>query len=120
MAYQSSAAWDNLYLHQSAMAYPAEGVIRIFKGRFPNLKMPSDHEGLSILDLGCGDGRHLPFFHSLGLKVSAVEITDTICKVLRDRMTGYGVDADIRTGHAGYLPFDDESFDRLMTWNSCY
>ena len=120
MAYQSDEAWDKLYLQQSGMAYPAEGVIRIFKGRFPKLNMPLGHEGLSIMDLGCGDGRHLPFFYSLGFKVAAVEITDTICKMLRDRMIGYGVDADIRTGHAGYLPFEDESFDRVMTWNSCY
>jgi ubiquinone/menaquinone biosynthesis C-methylase UbiE len=120
MAYHSGEAWDTLYLQQSDMAYPAEGVIRIFKGQFPKLSMPRDHTGLSIMDLGCGDGRHLPFFHSLGLSVSAVEITDTICGQLRDRMKAYGVDADIRTGHAGSLPFEDNTFDRLLTWNSCY
>jgi ubiquinone/menaquinone biosynthesis C-methylase UbiE len=120
MTYHSGEAWDTLYLQQTDMAYPAEGVIRIFKGSFPKLTMPNDHKGLSIMDLGCGDGRHLPFFHSLGLRVSAVEITDTICGTLRDRMRAYGVDADIRTGHAGSLPFDDNAFDRLLTWNSCY
>ena len=120
MAYQSGEAWDKLYLEQSEMAYPAEGVIRIFKGRFPDLTMPRAHDGLSIMDLGCGDGRHLPFFHGLGFQVSAVEITDTICAGLRERMKGYGFDADIRTGHAGSLPFEDASFDRLVTWNSCY
>lgn len=118
--YESGQTWDKLYLQQSEIAYPAEGVIRIFKGRFPELTMPREQNGLSILDMGCGDGRHLPFFHSLGFKVSAVEITDTIRDVLRDRMANYGVDADIRTGHAGSLPFKDASFDRLMTWNSCY
>jgi len=121
MAYQSDRSWNKLYLEQNDMAYPAEGVIRLFKGRFPELKMSrDDHNGRSILDLGCGDGRHLPFFHGLGMSVSAVEITDTICEVLRQRMVSYGVDADIRTGHAGLLPFEDASFDRLITWNSCY
>lgn len=120
MTYQSGEAWDKLYLQQSDMAYPAEGVIRLFKGRFPELTMPRGEAGLSILDLGCGDGRHLPFFQGLGFKVSAVEITETICEVLRKRMAGYGVDADIRVGHAGSLPFEDDSFDRLLTWNSCY
>lgn len=121
MVYRSETSWDKLYSEQSEMAYPAEGVIRIFKGRFPGLSMNrDDHSGCSILDLGCGDGRHLPFFHGLGMKVSAVEITDAICEVLRSRMAGYGVDADIRTGHAGSLPFAEASFDRLLTWNSCY
>lgn len=120
MEYKSRETWDQLYLRQSDIAYPAEGVIRIFKGRFPDLTLPRDHEGLSIMDLGCGDGRHLPFFHGLGFKVSAVEISDTICDVLGTRMASYGVDADIRAGHAGAIPFEDDTFDRLLTWNSCY
>jgi SAM-dependent methyltransferase len=120
MRYESRLAWDMIYLQQSDMAYPAEGVIRIFKGRFPSLKLPAAHKDLSILDLGCGDGRHLPFLQSLGYRVSAVEISDKICEVLRTRMLERNVDADIRTGHAGSLPFDDSSFDRLLTWNSCY
>lgn len=120
MAYSSTAAWDRLYGGQGAMAYPAEGVIRIFKGRFPGLTMPSRTEGLSILDLGCGDGRHLPFLHGLGFQVHGVEITEAICAMLRARMADFGVPADLRVGHAASLPFEDARFDRLLTWNSCY
>lgn len=120
MGYESQLAWDSIYLRQSEIAFPAEGVIRILKGRFPALKLPPEHKGLSIVDLGCGDGRHLPLLQSLGYKVSAVEISDKICEVLRTRMRDRNIDADIRTGHAGSIPFDDASFDRLLTWNSCY
>ena len=120
MTYQSDDAWNQFYLNRDDMAYPAEGVIRIFKGRFPNLRLPRDHRDKSILDLGCGDGRHLPFFASLGYNVSAVEITDAICDVLRQRMLAYRLTIDIRTGHAASLPFDDAAFDRLLTWNSSY
>lgn len=121
MTYKAAQTWGAIYGTQSEMAFPAEGVIRIFKGRFPGLEMARDsHAGRSILDLGCGDGRHLPLFHSLGMAICAVEITDAISATLRDRMAGLGVPADIRTGHAGAIPFEAASFDRLLTWNSAY
>lgn len=54
MGYDSKKAWGELYSGDSPIAYPAEGVIRIFKGTFPALTMPRDHANLSILDMGCG------------------------------------------------------------------
>ena len=32
--------WTNFYTTNTEMMYPAEAVIRIFKGAYPNLKMP--------------------------------------------------------------------------------
>lgn len=61
--------WNKTYTENEQMAYPAEYVIRMFKGSYPrlNLKMISGgDEGKSILDIGCGDGRHLCFFNTLG------------------------------------------------------
>lgn len=120
MGYDSKKAWGELYSGDGQIAYPAEGVIRIFKGTFPALTMPRDHANLSILDMGCGDGRHLPFLSGLGFNVSAVEVSETICSTLRRRMEAYDVKVDIRAGHAGSLPYEDSFFDRLLTWNSCY
>ncbi|NIA69547.1 class I SAM-dependent methyltransferase [Pelagibius litoralis] len=120
MSYDPRTAWESAYRSQTEIAYPAEGVIRIFKGRFPKLNLPTEHKGLSILDLGCGDGRHLPFFASLGFEVSAVEISDNLCESLQQKMSSISVPVDIRCGHAGNIPFDNGSFDRLLTWNSCY
>lgn len=101
------------------LAY-SEGVIRIFKGRFPELMLPKDFGGKKIIDVGCGDGRHLPLFYSMGLNVSAVEITDEICATLDKRMNELGVTCDIRTGHAGSLPYEDNVFYYFLSWNSCY
>lgn len=120
MPYDAAASWRSIYTQDGSLAYPAEGVIRIFKGSFPNLHMPKPSPGNSILDVGCGDGRHLPMFHAQGLRIAAVEIADQIAAQLQERMETLGVVADIRTGHAAELPFEDESFDYLLTWNSCY
>lgn len=120
MGYDAEGSWNALYARSSEMAWPAEGVIRIFKGTFPDLKMPKPTSGQKVLDVGCGDGRHLPLFQSIGLKSSAVEITDAIVEILRQRMENLGIPADIRTGHAGSLPYPDATFDYLLSWNSCY
>lgn len=120
MSYDAAGTWSTIYSNTDDISYPAEGVIRIFKGSFPELKMPPPSPGDGVLDVGCGDGRHLPLFHSIGMETSAVEITDSITGTLRQRMQGFGIPTDIRTGHVGDLPFADEVFDYLLSWNSCY
>jgi ubiquinone/menaquinone biosynthesis C-methylase UbiE len=120
MSYNAAKSWGDLYSAGSEISYPAEGVIRIFKGKFPELKMKKPEQGDSIVDVGCGDGRHLPLFYNLGMKISAVEISNQIRDTLSNRMHHIGVPANIQTGHAANLPFKDNEFDYLLSWNSCY
>lgn len=118
--YDSLTKWTSLYAASEEIAFPAEGVIRILKGNFPTLRMPRPQAGAKIIDVGCGDGRHLPLFHSLGMKSAGVEITDEIVNVLTARMQKLEIPCDIRTGTCGNIPFPSEEFDFLLTWNSCY
>ena len=60
--------WSTHYKKNKNIAYPAEAVIRIFKGTFPNLKFKHKINS-KILDIGFGDGRHLFFFKNLDLDV---------------------------------------------------
>ena len=71
-------SWNKIYGKGADVAYPAEAVIRIFLGEFPNLIFDKNFSGKSILDLGYGDGRHLPLFKRLELRSSGVEITQEI------------------------------------------
>lgn len=118
--YDARNSWNRVYQDNGDISYPAEGVIRIFKGKFPLLKMSKPRPGDSVLDVGCGDGRHLPFFARLNMKTAAVEITDELVDRLNRRMSALNVPAMIRTGHAADLPFENDTFDYLLTWNSCY
>ena len=49
------------------ISFPAEAVIRIFKGKFPKLKFQFKKKQ-KILDVGFGDGRHIYFFKNLPIK----------------------------------------------------
>lgn len=120
MKYNAKREWQKLYTENQDIAYPAEGVIRILKGSFPGLKMPKTTSG-KILDLGCGDGRHFPLFEQIGLKGYGTEITDHICEKLQDILTNLGIRyEDILKGTTDCLPFPDNYFDYLLSWNSCY
>jgi SAM-dependent methyltransferase len=120
VSYDAKDEWTRLYKVQSELSYPAEGVIRILKGSFPGLLMPKPGAG-KILDLGCGDGRHFPLFEQVGLAGYGTEITDDICADLRQRLKGRGVGfGDILQGTTDNLPYPDQYFDYLLSWNSCY
>lgn len=119
-SYQPDNQWTGHFASQ-ALAYPAEYVIRIFRGSYPRLAMPKPQTGQTVLDLGCGDGRHLPFFRSLGLDAHGVEIAEPIVGQLRERLAPLGITADrIQVGSCSSLPFADASFDYVMAWNSAY
>ena len=78
MSYDKYAAWNNVYANKNPIAYPPEGLIRVFLGEFPKLKFSHDYKNKSICDVGFGDGRNFPLFDRLGLRVSGVEITEDI------------------------------------------
>jgi SAM-dependent methyltransferase len=111
--------WTQFYTGTAEMMYPAEAVIRIFKGSYSGLRMPKPQQGQCILDVGCGDGRHFPLFHSLGLAVSASEITEEIVTSVIERFPSRPK-IDVRVGTCADLPWPDASFAYLLTWNSCY
>lgn len=112
--------WDKVYEDLSSIAYPAEGVIRIFKGTFPDLDLTHFDSDTKILDLGAGDGRHILLFNSLGFKCHAVEISASIVKNLSSALSSRGIDCDARVGKSECVPFENSTFDALLSWNSCY
>lgn len=119
MSDQLSSNWAGIYKKED-LYYPAEGVIRILKGRFPDLDMRFLEKGTKILDLGAGDGRHFPLFNQLGFDIYGLEITKEIVDEINNKISGLGIDCLVKVGVASNIPFDDGFFDVLLTWNSCY
>jgi len=118
--YEAGKNWTS-HIASQGLAYPAEYVIRIFRGSYPKLLMPKPEAGQTVLDVGCGDGRHLPFFRSLGLQAHGVEISQDIVAHLRATLGPLGVpDQHLQVGSCAKLPYPDASFDHVVAWNSAY
>jgi SAM-dependent methyltransferase len=119
----SAEAWGNYYRSLTdSYLFPSEFVVRAFLGTYPNLSMSRDYRGKRVCDVSCGDGRNLVLLHKLGLDLHATELTPEICDITRQRMIQHKeqIRVDIRPGNNGSLPFDDDYFDYLLSWNVCY
>jgi len=64
------------------------------------------------LDLGCGTGFHLPTLHKLGWTVTGIDLSDDQLRIARERS---GHIAELVQGNAADLPFEDESFDLVLS-----
>ena len=118
--YSAASEWTKA-ITQQEISYPPEYVIRIFKGNYPNLKMPKPTKGQKILDVGCGNGRNLPLFVQLGLETYGVEITNSIVEHLRSQMAPFNIKPNhIQVGNCSSLNFEDGYFDYVISWNSSY
>jgi SAM-dependent methyltransferase len=64
------------------------------------------------LDLGCGTGFHLPTLVELGWTVAGVDVSEDQLRVARKRV---GETVDLVHGDGTELPFDDGSFDLVLS-----
>ena len=120
MVYDAKEEWTKATI-SSEMAYHSEYVIRIFKGTYPTLNLDkSSFKDKKILDMGCGDGRNLVVLKECGFDTFGVELTKDIVDKVKSNLRKINLDADIRVGTNDIIPFEDEYFDYLLLWNSCY
>jgi ubiquinone/menaquinone biosynthesis C-methylase UbiE len=73
------------------------------------LKLVSPKRGETLLDIGCGTGHFSFWFHSLGLKVTGMDISLNMLGVALHRLKGKEI--KFVRGDALSLPFQDKSFD---------
>lgn len=62
-----------------------------------------------VLDLGCGDGAVSEYLQDMGVKVTAIDISEEAVRIARRR----GVDAKVVDIEKG-LPYKDEQFDAVF------
>ncbi|WP_406642491.1 class I SAM-dependent methyltransferase [Amycolatopsis sp. WGS_07] len=74
------------------------------------LREESDWTGRDVLDLGCGDGYHLPFFAADARSVLGIEPHPPLARDAERRVRDLG-NVRVRLGRAQQLPVDDASVD---------
>ena len=73
-----------------------------------------------VLDLGCGVGRHALMLATEGFDVEAIDGSAAGLAVVRDNAAAHGLSLGLHHGNVDTLPFDDGSFDYVLSWNVIY
>jgi len=121
MTYNAQENWNKHFGKYSDMAYPSEYVIRIFKGSFPRLTFDkSSLLGKKICDIGCADGRNLVLLNDVGFDAYGVDISEEIIARTRENLGARKLNSELRVGTNSNIPFDNDYFDFLLSWNACY
>ncbi|MFL6144543.1 MAG: class I SAM-dependent methyltransferase [Labedaea sp.] len=69
-----------------------------------------DWSGRDVLDVGCGDGFHLPRFAATARRVTGVEPHEPLVRRARARVAGVST-VDVLAGSAQRLPVPDRTYD---------
>lgn len=70
-----------------------------------------DTLGKRVLDIGCGNGRHVVPLARAGYDVTGIELSAIGVGQAKEALEQAGLEADIEQGDACNLPYQDESFD---------
>jgi SAM-dependent methyltransferase len=70
-----------------------------------------------VLDLGCGIGRHALLFAEHGFVVEAIDGAAAGLDFARREATARGLRLRLRHADADALPFANEGFDYVLSWN---
>ncbi len=115
-----SGDWAKHYTHGAKIGesavYPPETLVRLFKGDYVTGER-CNMEGKTVLDVGFGNGNTFAFLASMGMKVHGVEIEESISEQVSKRMEQFKLSVDLRVGANQSLPFPNNSFDYLVSWN---
>jgi len=108
--------WDQVYSQSfMTMWYPNEDIIRfcarLIRKRLTHDEFQVKKEVETVLDLGCGNGRHAIYFAREGLKASGIDVSKQAIDWAIDWAQREGLDVDFRVGDIANLPYEDRTFD---------
>ena len=79
------------------------------------LELIGDVKGLEVLDAACGTGRYALRFAEAGARVCGVDATEEMLACARRKGVERGAAIDFTVGNLSALPFEDESFDLVVS-----
>jgi ubiquinone/menaquinone biosynthesis C-methylase UbiE len=71
--------------------------------------------GMKVLDVACGTGNATIPAAKLGARVTGLDFSPGLIAIARERGAECGVEIEWIEGDAQALPFDDDSFDRVIS-----
>lgn len=102
--------WNSSEITTYFYSKPADPRIQSFMEAYVPLA-----DGARVLDLGCGGGRHSELAASLGYEVSSIDVNPEMLITTKERLHNKGLVSDIKEGSIDAIPFDDATFDIVIT-----
>ncbi len=117
---ESINKWKNFYSEGPkkgiGKVWPSETLVTLFKGSyFPWFQETC--QGKKVLDIGFGSGNNLMFCATLGMVLYGVEVHEDICQQTSERLLEMSYEADLKPGDNRNIPFSDNFFDYLISWD---
>lgn len=112
---QSKQVWEQslkLFPH-TMLYYPDENLVRLFSGQYVPVPQPP----ASVMDHGFGHANNLVFLLSRGYECAGCEISEHLINEAQKLFKIIGKTADLRLVKGLEVPFEDESFDVVVSWN---
>lgn len=72
--------------------------------------------GKKLLDIGCGNAYVTCLYAGAGAGVSAIDLTEKAVELTKSRLNIQGLSAEVQKADAENLPFDDQSFDVVVSF----
>jgi ubiquinone/menaquinone biosynthesis C-methylase UbiE len=101
---------DYLYFYEPRLNEATEGDVETI------WRLLELEPGMDLLDLACGHGRIANRLAERGARVVGLDATPLFLDRARQEATARGVDVEYVEGDIRSLPWEDSSFDRVLSW----
>lgn len=108
MSMEEYQFWNNPDITDYFKSKPADPRIEAFISDI-------DTTNLRALDLGCGGGRHSEMLGHAGCNVSSIDVNPAMLRETQSRLSSQSLDNDVRFGSILDIPYDNETFDLVVT-----
>ena len=111
--------WNTLHSYERFRPkYPSEHLVRFIFTQFPrDLK---SRNGLKILDIGCGAGRHTVFLAQEGFQTYACDISEKGIKCLKEELRVKNLSATVVKSDMEKILYPDNFFDGVVSYGVFY
>ena len=112
---RSKQVWEeNLKLFPyTRLNYPDENLVRLFSGRY----IPVPQPPARVMDHGFGHANNLLFLANRGYECAGCEISEHLISGAQKLFSVICKTADLRQVKGLEIPFEDDSFDVVVSWN---
>jgi ubiquinone/menaquinone biosynthesis C-methylase UbiE len=112
----NTSSWEDYHVDlerkDAALLWPDEFVIRFYKLELRKIS------ARRVLEIGCGAGRHVHFFRTMGLHVSGTDLAASAIDFTRRRLEKDGLmeRVELVVANAAAIPYPDHNFDAVLAW----